>query len=786
MEKENLPVIVGIGEICAKVPEDLKSAHSIVDLAALAAERACEDALSTAVLAKNIDAIAVARTFSDSILAYGKPFGVVKNLPRAIGKRIHCNPRYALYEHPSGTTPQTMVTEFSNRIASGEFEVVLIVGGEDIANTKAAIKAKIAEDRADDVGGQLEDRGVVIPGIISSQEIHNDLTPAITYYSMLDNARRKNLNLSRDDYKIKIGEMFQPFSGIAAAHDCAMFPREFTVEEIAVTDEDNPSLTDLYTKAMVAKDRVNQAAAVILTSEKKARELGIDESKWIYPHSSCTLKERILLERENPGRSPAAKLAYQTALKRSGMDQSDIRYFDIYSCFPIAVFAVCDALGIEPDDPRGLTVTGGLPFFGGPGSSYSLFGIVNVARKLRENRTAYGLVGANGGYLSKLSVGVYSAKRPAGWGRYDDSALQIELDSLPAPRIEDYPEGEAEIITYVVAMKNDSPERGFIMGRLVKTGDVFLAATDPNDTDTPRKMLETDPFGAIVFVTSYGPGNRFTFSQEATLALVPPKRDHFRKEYEFCKVRINGHVLEITINRPEVKNALHPFANEELEEIFNIYLSNTSLWVAILTGAGDDAFCAGNDLKYSATGKKVWVPVSGFGGLTHRHKRTKPVIAAVNGIAMGGGTEIALACDLIVASDNAVFALPEVKVGMIAGVGGIQRLTRQIPLKKAMEIILTGKRISAKEAFDLGLVNRIAPKGQAMEKARGLASELLEGSPLGISCSLEMWQEGNRYGDVPTALSQHSKAIDRLITGEDHREGVMAFVEKRKPDWKGW
>jgi acetyl-CoA C-acetyltransferase len=785
MERENLPIIVGIGEICENVPEDIETAHSIVDLAALAAQKACEDALSVSALAGNIDAIAVTRTFSDSILAYGKPFGNVKNLPRAIGKKINCNPRYALYEQPSGTSPQTMVTEFSDRIASGEFEVVLIAGGDDIANTKAAIKAKISQDRSDDVEGQLEDRGVVISGIISSQEIHNDLTPAITYYSMLENARRKNLNLTRDDYKIKIGELFQPFSRIAAAHDCAMFPKEYTVEEIATTDNDNPQLTDVYTKAMVAKDRVNQAAAVILTSEKKARELGIDESKWVYLHSSCTLKERILLERENPGRSPAAQLAYQTALKRAGIDQSDIACFDIYSCFPIAVFAVCDALDIKPDDPRGLTVTGGLPFFGGPGSSYSLFGIVNVARRLREKRTAYGLVGANGGYLSKHAVGIYSAKRPDRWASYDDKALQMKLDNSPAPRIEDYPEGEAEIITYVVTLKKDIPERGFIMGRQVKNRDVFIAASDPNDIDTPRKMMDSDPFGAKVFVTSVGPGNRFTFSHEDTLALVPPKRNHFRKDYEFCRVHINGHILEVTINRPEVKNALHPFANEELEEIFNIYLSDTGLWVAILTGAGDDAFCAGNDLKYSATGKKVWVPVSGFGGLTHRHDRNKPVIAAVNGMAMGGGTEIALACDLIVAGDNAVFALPEVKVGMIAGVGGIQRLTRQIPLKKAMEIILTGKRVSAKEAYDLGLVNRIVSKSQVMEAARGLAAELLEGSPLGISCSLEMWHEGNRYGDVPTALAQHSKAIDRLITGEDHREGVMAFVEKRKPDWKG-
>ncbi len=785
MEKDNLPVIVGIGEICEPVPENIINAHSIADLGAFAAEKACDDALSVAALAKHIDAIAVARTFSDSVLAYGKPFGNIKNLPRAIGKKINCTPRYALYEQPSGTVTQTMVTEFSDRIVSGEFETVLIVGGEDIANTKAAIKAGVSVDRSYDDDGQLEDRGVMIPGIISSQELMNDLTPAITYYSLLENGRRQALNLSRADYQAQIGELFAPFSQVAATHACSMFPKAYTAAEIATASKENPQLTDLYTKAMVAKDRVNQAAAVILMSEKKARALGIDESKWVYLHSSCTIKERILLEREHPGKSPAAKMAYQTALSRAGLTQADIRYFDIYSCFPIAVYAACEALGISPTDKRGLTVTGGLPFFGGPGSSYSLFGIVGVARKLRENRNAFGLVGANGGYVSKLSVGIYSTKRPDGWVHYSDVSLQKELDSKPAPRIEDHPDGEAEIVSHVTTIRNGTPERGFVLGRMRNTGDVFIAATDPKDAETPQQMIASDPFGETVFVTSAGPGNRFTFSKEKTFSLVPKKKDYFRDDYEYCKVNVNGHILEVTINRPEMKNSLSPYANEELEEIFDNYFSDQNLWVAILTGSGDDAFCAGNDLKFSATGQKVWVPPTGFGGLTHRVHRNKPVIAAVNGFAMGGGLEIALACDLIVASENASFALPEVKVGMIAGVGGIQRLTRQIPVKIAMEMILTGKRISAKEASELGLVNRIAEKGEAMSVARELAGEILEGSPLSVSCSLEMWHESNQYGDVTTALAQHSKAVDRLLTGEDLNEGVMAFVEKRKPDWKG-
>jgi enoyl-CoA hydratase/carnithine racemase len=168
---------------------------------------------------------------------------------------------------------------------------------------------------------------------------------------------------------------------------------------------------------------------------------------------------------------------------------------------------------------------------------------------------------------------------------------------------------------------------------------------------------------------------------------------------QYSKVEIDGRLMIVTINRPEVYNACHPMANEELVAAFDEFHANPELWVAIITGAGDQAFCAGNDLKYHAelqakTGKRPVHPAKGFGGLTNRYDLEKPVIAAVNGFAMGGGFEIALACDIIVASaENATFALPEPRVGLAAGAGGMQRLSRMIPLKKAMGMMLTGRRV---------------------------------------------------------------------------------------------
>ena len=159
-----------------------------------------------------------------------------------------------------------------------------------------------------------------------------------------------------------------------------------------------------------------------------------------------------------------------------------------------------------------------------------------------------------------------------------------------------------------------------------------------------------------------------------------------KSDYEFLTTEANGHVLEVTINRPDVMNALHPPSHAEFDEVWNEFSQNEDLWVGIVTGAGDRAFSAGNDLKYQASGgdRSMGMPSTGFAGLTSRFDLNKPIIAAVNGVSMGGGFEIALACDLIIASDNARFALPEPKVGLAALAGGMQRLPRQIGMKNAM------------------------------------------------------------------------------------------------------
>jgi enoyl-CoA hydratase/carnithine racemase len=260
---------------------------------------------------------------------------------------------------------------------------------------------------------------------------------------------------------------------------------------------------------------------------------------------------------------------------------------------------------------------------------------------------------------------------------------------------------------------------------------------------------------------------------------------------EYSRTERDGRLLIVTINRPEVYNALHPMANAELSEAFDAFAADPELWVAIITGAGDKAFCAGNDLKYHAqvrdkTGERPRHPGKGFGGLTNRLDLDKPVIAAVNGVAMGGGFEIALAADLIIASDRAKFALPEPRVGLAAGAGGMQRLARQVPLKKAMGMMLTGRHVSASEGYELGFVTAVVPHAGLMQEARRWAEQILECSPVSIRATKQVVMRSLNVPDLESALrNRNYPAYVAMTESEDTIEGPKAFAEKRKPRWQG-
>lgn len=256
-------------------------------------------------------------------------------------------------------------------------------------------------------------------------------------------------------------------------------------------------------------------------------------------------------------------------------------------------------------------------------------------------------------------------------------------------------------------------------------------------------------------------------------------------KYEYSNVEKDGKLWVITLNRPERMNALHSPAHFELEEIFNEFSTDPDAWVAIITGSGERAFCAGNDLRYQAEGGKLERNPMGFAGLTSRFDLKKPIIAAVNGVAMGGGFEIALACDLIIASENARFALPEPKVGLAALAGGMHRLPRQIGMKRAMGMMLTGRTVEAQEGLSLGFVNEVVAHQDLMESAKKWAESIMECSPTSVRTTKDVAMSGLSHASVETAMEQKYDSVVDLFKGEDFVEGPLAFSEKRKPNWTG-
>lgn len=255
--------------------------------------------------------------------------------------------------------------------------------------------------------------------------------------------------------------------------------------------------------------------------------------------------------------------------------------------------------------------------------------------------------------------------------------------------------------------------------------------------------------------------------------------------YKFSLLEKKDHLWIVTFNRPERMNALHSPAHKELDKIFNNFQEDEEAWVAIVTGAGDKAFSAGNDLKYQAEGGSMERVESGFAGLTSRYNLNKPLIAAVNGVAMGGGFEIALACDLIIASENASFALPEPKVGLAALAGGMHRLPRQIGLKRAMGMMLTGRNVLADEGKELGFVNEVVPQNELLVKAEEWAKMIMECSPVSIRTTKNVAINGLNYSSIEDAMNEKYESVNTLFNSQDFIEGPLAFSQKRKPDWKG-
>jgi enoyl-CoA hydratase/carnithine racemase len=258
------------------------------------------------------------------------------------------------------------------------------------------------------------------------------------------------------------------------------------------------------------------------------------------------------------------------------------------------------------------------------------------------------------------------------------------------------------------------------------------------------------------------------------------------QDFQFCRYETDGAVLTITLNRPQVLNAMTPEAHFELDAAFDAFRDDAALQVAIITGAGEKAFCVGTDLKALSETNDHRKPSTGFAGITSRFDLFKPVIAAVNGMCFGGGAEIVAACDLAVAADHAQFALLEPRVGLAAlGGGALQRLARQMPMKDAMKLILTGARIDALEAKRISLVNDVVPRAELMQAARALAQTILLNAPLAVQASKQVMLQSLNDANLQRSMGRSYEAAERMLASQDAVEGPLAFAQKRQPVWTG-
>jgi acetyl-CoA C-acetyltransferase len=406
------------------------------------------------------------------------------NPPAALAENLGAAPHTAVYTHMGGNSPQALVNWASERIANGDSELVVLAGAEFLGSLMKTMTS--GGDTTAFTGGPDTDPvrwGDARDGQTPQEEAHGLSFPANTY-PLFENALRAKLGRSICEHRKKMGELFTRFSAVAAANPHAWFPKERSAEEITTEGPDNRMVGFPYTKYLNAIIQVDQSAAVILASTAKADELGIPHEKRVYLHGCSDAAERWNpLDRVNYWSSPAIGLCAEKAFAMAGKTPADMALFDIYSCFPSAVQIACAEIGIETSDQRPLTVTGGLPYFGGPGNNYSMHGIVSMMERLRTQPGACGLVTANGWFLTKHAMGVYSTAPVKGaWARENPKGYQTKIDALSSPEIVREPAGPATIETYTVIHGRDRVRMGIVIGRDAN-GRRFVANT-PDDEAT--------------------------------------------------------------------------------------------------------------------------------------------------------------------------------------------------------------------------------------------------------------------------------------------------------------
>lgn len=502
MAKGAIPVLVGVGQITDHWDGTAEAsvAPSPKSLCVSAAKIALEDA---GISAREIDMLAVVRIFEDSIPGDRHPHGHNTNLPGTIARDIGAKPKQAIYAAVGGQSPQQLANEMAARIHAGEFECALVTGSEANKASKAARKHGVEIDWADADPLEFEDRGMG-DMLLSRAEIKHGIIAPAYFYALFENAMAARDGQTRSERRRAMSDLFAKFAAVAAEHPHSQFDTAgFDTEFLATPSKANYPFADPFLKWHIAQDAVNQGAAFLIMSDSKADALGIPASARVYLHGSGEASDDFISERPVLDGSWAMQTAIDRALQQAGRTPDEISAFDLYSCFPCAVFSSMAALGIAHEsETRPLTVTGGLPFFGGPGNNYSAHGLVSMTEWLRAHEGAYGLVLANGGWMSKEAVGIWSTEKPAAFTPVAAAAKPTQtIDLDPAP-------SAGAIESYTVTYGKDGPMSGIIFAR-TDQGDRFIAVAAPDAM--PRLLEEESPVGQRVRVTTENERNTFEF-----------------------------------------------------------------------------------------------------------------------------------------------------------------------------------------------------------------------------------------------------------------------------------
>ena len=509
MDESRIPIMVGCGQITQR-ESDPTAARSPMDLTVDAARLAAKNAGGGDALLAALDTVLAIRTFADTSWRFASTFGTQTNPPRTIAERIGAtNAKRLIYTHPGGNMVQYAINRMFEMITRGELGAALIAGGEALSTQKTAQRANMDLDWNEHPGGGPEMWGVDTRGWNDVEDRHR-MAGAIFAYPLFENAIRGKHGRTIAEHGMAMGELFSGFAAVAAANPLADRRDGYSAEQIATPTAANPYIGFPYTKLMNANAFNDQSAALILTSVAKAKELGIPRENWVYLHGCADAYDHwFISDRKDFHSSHAMRLVGEEVLEMADCSLDDIGAFDIYSCFPSAVQIACEEMGIALDDPRGLTVTGGLPYFGGPGNNYVTHSIAEMMNTVRAKPGIKGLVTSNGNYITKQSAGIYSTDEPEKpFAPKDPDIYQSVINSTKGREAVETANGSATVETYSVVHDRAGPSFAIVMG-ILDDGSRFIANT-PDNPDLLAEMVANDHLGAAGKVVSNDGLNVFT------------------------------------------------------------------------------------------------------------------------------------------------------------------------------------------------------------------------------------------------------------------------------------